>query len=224
MAIDELLDEHEQGERVRNWLKENGAGLVGGIALGLAVIFGWQWWGRHQARQHQQAYQDYATVQASLDKATAATATDGKAAGPDLKTVQAAVAKLEGGNPLYADLAALRLAKAQVEAGKRDDAIATLRALKPVAELQPVVQLRLARLLADAGKRDEALKLLDGASDSDSLEVRADILAADGKPEQARELYLKALAGIDVAAPQRRLVELKLADVGGTPPKPAEAG
>lgn len=40
MAIDDLLDEHEQSERVRNWLKNNGAGMIGGIALGLAVIFG----------------------------------------------------------------------------------------------------------------------------------------------------------------------------------------
>lgn len=218
MAIDDLLDEHEQSERVRNWLKNNGAGLIGGIALGLAVIFGWQWWGRHQAQQRQQAFQDYAAAQASLDKAAAA---DQKPA--DLKPVQADIARLADENELYANLAALRLAKAQVESGKRNDAIATLKAIKPAAELKPVVDLRLARLLADAGKHDEALKLIGNASDGDSLVARADILAATGKPEQARELYLKALTGMDVAAPQRRLVELKLTDVGGTPPKPAEA-
>ncbi len=221
MAIDDLLDEHEQSERVRNWLKNNGAGLIGGIALGLAVIFGWQWWGRHQAQQKQQAFQDYATAQASLDKATAAGASSQKPA--DLKSVQAEVAKLAAENELYANLAALRLAKAQVESSKRDEAIATLKAIKPTAELKPVVDLRLARLLADAGKHDEALKLIGNATDADSLVARADILAATGKPEQARELYLKALTGMDVAAPQRRLVELKLTDVGGTPPKPAEA-
>lgn len=218
MAIDDLLDEHEQSERVRNWLKNNGAGLIGGIALGLAVIFGWQWWGRHQAQQRQQAFQDYAAAQASLDKAAAA---GQKTA--DLKPVQADIARLADENELYANLAALRLAKAQVESGKRNDAIATLKAIKPAAELKPVVDLRLARLLADAGKHDEALKLIGNASDGDSLVARADILAATGKPEQARELYLKALTGMDVAAPQRRLVELKLTDVGGTPPKPAEA-
>jgi len=218
MAIDDLLDEHEQSERVRNWLKNNGAGLIGGIALGLAVIFGWQWWGRHQAQQRQQAFQDYAAAQASLDKAAAA---GQKTA--DLKPVQADIARLADENEQYANLAALRLAKAQVESGKRDDAIATLKAIKPAAELKPVVDLRLARLLADAGKHDEALKLIGNASDGDSLVARADILAATGKPEQARELYLKALTGMDVAAPQRRLVELKLTDVGGTPPKPAEA-
>ena len=223
MAIDELLDEHEQGERVRTWLKDNGAGLIGGIALGLAVILGWQWWGRHQAGQHQKAYQDYSALQANLDK-FAGDAADDKKQQSDLQAAKAEIAKLDGESDLYANLAALRLAKVQVDAGKRDDAIATLRAVKPTADLKPVVDQRLARLLADAGKYDEALKLIGGAEDSDGLVVRADILAASGKPDQARDLYLKALTGIDVAAPQRRLVELKLAEVGGTPPQPAEAG
>jgi predicted negative regulator of RcsB-dependent stress response len=50
MAIDDLLDEHEQGERVRSWLRKNGAVMVGGVALGVAVIVGWQWWNARQAR------------------------------------------------------------------------------------------------------------------------------------------------------------------------------
>ena len=45
---------------------------------------------------------------------------------------------------------------------------------------------------------------------------------ATGKRDQARDSYLKALTGMDVAAPQRRLVELKLTDAGGTPPKPEQ--
>ena len=52
MAIDELLDEHEQGERVRAWLRENALGIIGGIALGLGLIYGWQWWQRQQEGLH----------------------------------------------------------------------------------------------------------------------------------------------------------------------------
>ncbi|MDX1550349.1 MAG: tetratricopeptide repeat protein, partial [Lysobacter spongiicola] len=51
MAIDDLLDEHEQSERVLEWLRNNGAGLIGGIVLGLAAIGGWKWW--EQDRQQQ---------------------------------------------------------------------------------------------------------------------------------------------------------------------------
>lgn len=207
MAIDDLLDEHEQSERVRNWLKNNGAGLIGGVALGLAVIFGWQWWQKQQAQKAEQAHMNY---QAALDSLGAT----------DLKKAQAEVAKLQGDNA-YADLAALSLAKAQVDGGQAEAAIATLRGIKADASLQSLVNLRLARVLIDVGKGDEALKVLGDANDSASLEVRGDALLATGKRDQARDIYLKALTGMDVAAPQRRLVELKLSDVGGTPPKPA---
>ena len=49
MAIDDLLDEHEQSEKVRTWLKDNAAGLIGGILLGFALIGGWRWWQAQQA-------------------------------------------------------------------------------------------------------------------------------------------------------------------------------
>src|SRR3546814_16942937 len=64
MAIDDLLDEHEQSERVLAWLRSNGAGLIGGVILGLALIIGWQWWGSRQASADMQAGNDY---QAMLD-------------------------------------------------------------------------------------------------------------------------------------------------------------
>lgn len=208
MAIDDLLDEHEQSERVRNWLKNNGAGLIGGIALGLAVIFGWQWWQKQQVQQAEQANVSY---QSALESAGAG----------DLKKAQAEVGKLKSGNT-YANLAALRLAKAQVDAGQTEAAIATLRGIKTDETLRPLVDLRLAKLLTDAGKGEEALKVLGDAADSASLEARGDALLAAGKRDQARDTYLKALTAMDVAAPQRRLVELKLSDLGGTPPKPAQ--
>ncbi len=45
MAL-ELMDEHERGETVRAWLRQNGGSIVTGIAVGLALIFGWQWYQR----------------------------------------------------------------------------------------------------------------------------------------------------------------------------------
>ena len=206
MAIDDLLDEHEQSERVRSWLRRNGAGLIGGVALGLAVIGGWQWW-----QQQQQAAQEAAgeRFQAAVKAIEAG----------DLKKAQPAVAALGKDGPAYAALAGLELAKAQVEAGERDAAIATLRAIRSEdAALSVVVQSRLARLLTDAGKATEALKVLgDKPQAVAALEARGDALAVLGKHEEAREAYAQALAKLDVAAPQRRLVELKLTEVGGSP-------
>jgi predicted negative regulator of RcsB-dependent stress response len=206
MAIDDLLDEHEQSERVRSWLRNNGAGLLGGVVLGLAVILGWQWWQKDQAGKKEQAYQSYQTAAEGLAKG-------------DLKQTQGAVDALVKEDELYADVAGLQLAKAQIQAGERDAAIATLRTLTPDDTLRPLVNLRLARLLIDAGKHDEALKVLDKADDASSLEVRGDALLATGKAKDAQDAYTRALTTLDAVSPQRRLVELKLIEAGGTPPK-----
>ena len=73
------------------------------------------------------------------------------------------------------------------------------------------------------GKSEEALTLLTSIDDPVAHEVRGDALFALGRKDQARDAYNKALAQLDVAAPQRRLVELKLSQAGGTPPKPDSA-
>ena len=207
MAIDDLLDEHEQSEKVRTWLRENALGLVGGIVLGLALIGGWQWW---QKQQQQARLQTADRYKVAVDDIGA----------NKLKQATAAVSGLHDG--AYATLAALRLAKAQLDAGQRDAAIATLRAAKPSdPALAAVVTQRLARLLIDAGKAAEALRLLPATStDAEILQVAGDAHYALGHRDAARTAYQQALTHLDVGAPQRRLVELKLTEVGGTPPKP----
>ncbi|HWS76897.1 MAG TPA: hypothetical protein VN205_00815, partial [Thermomonas sp.] len=51
MALDDLLDEHEQSERVRSWVRNNALGLIGGVGLGLGAIAGWQWWQGQQLQR-----------------------------------------------------------------------------------------------------------------------------------------------------------------------------
>ncbi len=209
MAIDDLLDEHEQSERVRTWLRQNGAGILGGVILGIAAIGGWQWWQKEQVGKLAEANSRYDAVSRSLQS-------------KNLDEAAKEVAALEGGKAgIYADLAALELAKAQVEAGKNDDAIKTLRGMKAEGEFKALIDQRIARLLIETGKPDEALALLAQADDSAALEIRGDALVAQDKREQARELYGQSLAKLDVAAPQRRLLEIKLTDAGGSVPDPA---
>ena len=208
MAIDDLLDEHEQGERVRTWLRKNALGILGGLALGIAAIYGWRAWVSHQASQQEQAHTAYAQALKQLDAGQ----------------VEQAGTLLAGQEGTYATLAALRVAKAQVEAGKPDEAIATLRGIQVDPSLREIVDERLAQLFNATGKPEEALKLLEGDAGSAALELRGDALLASGNRDQARDAYADALAGTDVASPVRRRIELKLQEVGGTLPEPAEAG
>ena len=105
------------------------------------------------------------------------------------------------GRSAYTQQGRLLLAKAHVEAGKFDEAIALLQEVAATAtdkELAQIARLRTARLLIQQGKHDDALKLLDaesaGAFAAQAREVRGDALAAKGDQEGARAEYAAALA------------------------------
>ncbi|MEN1929369.1 tetratricopeptide repeat protein [Luteimonas sp. MJ250] len=206
MAVDELLDEHEQGERVREWIRQNAFGVIAGIAVALALVYGYGKWQDHLLAQRVASGDAYAAISDSI------------AAGElDKARTLAEGAGLDDG--VYGTLVALELAAAQVGAGDGEAAIKTLSDIgDPEPALAPVVARRRAVLLVDAGRIDEALAALGDADDAGSLEVRGDAEYAAGRMEQAREAYLAALTRLDEAAvSQRQLLEIKLIDVGGTP-------
>ena len=66
MAFD-VLDEHEQGELVQKWLRENAMSIAIGIALGLLLIFGWQQWKAHRARHAADASAQYQALVDAFD-------------------------------------------------------------------------------------------------------------------------------------------------------------
>lgn len=202
MALNDPLDEHEQSERVLAWLRENGMGLVTGLVLGLAAIGGWKWWGQHE---HTQSLADADRYQSVVNAIEAGD-----------EDVDSLLGKLD--NEFYADLANLQLAAKQVRAGDNDAATKTLQAIEvDDPRLGEIVNQRLARLLVDAGKSDEAMRLLDGADTAMALEVRGDAQFALGELDDARGTYGEALTKMDVASPRRKLLELKLMEVGGKP-------
>ena len=42
--MDEFLSDEEQGERAKQWLRENLLFIVAGVVLGLGGLYGWQEW------------------------------------------------------------------------------------------------------------------------------------------------------------------------------------
>ena len=57
--MSDLYDTHEQGERVKNWLRENGSAIVMGLVLAFGLMFGFKQWQIWETSKRQQASAEY---------------------------------------------------------------------------------------------------------------------------------------------------------------------
>lgn len=211
----EDYSDREQEELLRNWLRDNWRWMVGGVALGVVMLVGWDYWGKYKIERADKA----SVLIAEVRKAIEAKETD-KA------TKLVADLKSQYGSTPYTQEARLQLAKLQANAGKYDEALALLKAVSEDSkdkELRQVVELRQARILIQQGKHDQALAVLEPDDEGEFAgpvqEVRGDALLAKGDKEGARAAYAAALKG-SVETVNRGIVELKLQQAGGTVPEP----
>lgn len=188
------LEEQEQLAEIKAWWKQYGnlvTGLVVAASIGVAGWQGWQWYQRGQAAQASAVY-------AVLQRA---------AAEKDLAKVKAAAGELvdKYSRTAYAPLAALVAAKSTFDAGDLKTAKAQLSWAVEHGhdEIRDLARLRLAAVLLDEKAFDEALKQLDSphgaAFDPRFADIRGDVLAAQGKPAEARAAWLDAQAKLDAA-------------------------
>lgn len=210
----ELMDEHERGERVRTWLRDNGSALIGGVAVGLLGFFGWQWHENGKLQERYEAATQYEALRAAARENQTETA----------REVAQAISSQFGESP-YLALADLQQAHAHVQAGDLDAAALALESARSHAKdplLADLATLRLARLRQAQGRAEEALALANEAGKQYTglaAELRGDILAAQGKREDAITAYQDALTHLAEGLPNRGLVELKLADLGAPSPQ-----
>ena len=207
------IDEYEQGERVRTWLRNNGSSLLTGVVLGLGCLAGWQWW---------QGQQDAEAAKAAVEFHTFTKAVEAK----EGDKAAAHLAALRQNNPdtVFPALAALRMAEFLHTQGKDEEALQALDSIggeKLDANLAELAKLRAARLLTGMGRHEDALKRLDAIPEPSfaavAAEIRGDAEMALGRRDAARAAYEVALASLDIAAPTRPMVEMKLTDAGGSP-------
>lgn len=202
-------DDEAQMEQLRRWWRENWMALAGGLALGLAGIFGWEaWQGARTAKAEQasQIYEDLKNLPA--DRAEQAAGLGDR------------LAEDYPGTPYAAQAALLLAARA---AGNGDWEAARTRldwALRNAGDpgLQKIARLRLARVLWQQGKVDEALARLE-IDDADPFaalyqELRGDIQLARGERAAARSAYEKALQ-LGPADSAREGLQRKLDDLAG---------
>jgi predicted negative regulator of RcsB-dependent stress response len=215
------LEEQEQIEELKTWWKLHGAvitAVITALAVGVVAWQGWQWWQRSQATQ---AAQLYGGLQQSLMQ-------------HDVKRVRLIAGELieKFSGTAYAGMAAMLSGKALVESGDLKSAQAQFGwAAENAREpgLRDLARLRQAIALAEERNDkayEEALKLL-AVPPAPSfmaryLEVRGDILAAQGKAAEARTAYAEALKQLEEGrkaenmptGPYREILEAKR-DAGG---------
>jgi predicted negative regulator of RcsB-dependent stress response len=185
----EDLSDFERAEQVRAFWRDNWLTIVGGVAIGLGGIAGWNYWKGHVHKQGVEAEAGYSSVIEAL------------AANHNDDAVKRA-ADLRASNPSspYADQADLALARAAVDRRDYDQAASRLRTVVDGSrdpELRQIARMRLARVLIEQSKPDEALALLDpsaaGAFAGQFHDIRGDALAAKGDASGARREYDAAL-------------------------------
>jgi len=216
MAV-ELYDEHEQSERVRNWLRENGVSILMGVALALAGIFGWRQWQDYQSGQAMLANEYYAAIQQELDVGST------QAAAEQFAAMQEGV-----GEHAYVALSGMLVASAWTEAGEVEKAGEIYSALLDSGEwesLTPLLRLRLALIEIGRDRGDAALALLQGMAPTGYeglwLETRGDVLFDMERLDEAADAYAAAVTQLRGEGRNFRQAETKLDAVQSAIGRPA---
>ena len=204
------LEEQEQISEIKAWWAENGKLVTTALLAAAIGSVSWQGLKWYQNKQASEAGAIYFAVQEASRLNDAA------------KTREAAGQLVDRfGDTSYAQMAALVSAKVQFAGGDSKNARAPLEWLISKGSdpaLKDIARLRLATILMHEGAYAEALKHLEGASASSLKprfdDLRGDVLAVDGKTDQARVAYQAALDALTVDGqigdPLRDVIRLKL--------------
>lgn len=203
--------EEEQLAQIKEWWQRNGMPLLLGAGLALVLVFGWQFWQRHQLNQTHGASSLYQQLlNASLDA--------GEVDAAEVARLGNLLQKEFAGTH-YAQYGSLFVAKVAVESGRLDEAAAELQKVvdKPADEtLAELARQRLARVLAAQDKVEEALKLLEGEANkafaASREELKGDLLVQLGREEDAHSAYTRAKEALSQDAAVGGL-QLKLDDL-----------
>ncbi|MGL6261183.1 YfgM family protein [Vibrio sp. WXL103] len=189
----ELYDsEEQQVEAIKDWWKENGKAVILGTVVGIGGLLGWRFYQDSVLEAQEAASDAYMTAMTQLN-GQGAQAQD---------QVEAFIST--NSDSEYAVLAALQLAKAQVEAGELDGALEQLswaQANTGDNALKAVATYRVARLQAELGNDSDALASLDSLTHQDwagrVAELRGDILLRSGDEDAAYQAYSEAQQSAD---------------------------
>lgn len=207
MADDIFLTPEEQDERAKQWLKDNAFALIVGIVLGLALVFGYQYYKTQQRIKAEKASDVYQKVLGAMQSS-------------GLAEISADIDLLKKEHPKssYAAKSVLLYAK---QLADKDLVSAVTEYDWVIANasesgVKQAALIRKAKALIGLNKLDEAAALANselkgGGYTSYYQDLLATIAVKKGDTEAARSHYQAALAAVeDAADPYRRVIKLKL--------------
>lgn len=200
------LAEDEDLVRARAWWKENGSSIIAGIAIGVVMVVGYNYWQTYQENRANEVAQLYETfVQASDDEAALNALVDANA------------------NSTYAQLARMTAARKAVDEKQYDRAVALFEEVLASgidSGMKAVAALRLSTVYLSQNKPDEVIQLLDSQAKSELplqqarvAEIKADAYLQKGDQAQARALYQSSIDALTAAGQPSTLVQLKLDNI-----------
>lgn len=193
--------EEQQLEAIKDWWKQNANMIIGGVAIGISAIFGWQY------------YQDQTIVSQSNASVIYQQVMNTSQSTDSLNEQQTRVNQLQAdyANTPYASLAALLLAKQHMAAAEFEKAQQQLEWVASNAtqdEIQYLAKIRLAKLFFSVQQLDQALQVLNqefpSAFQAMALELKGDVLLMKGDKPSAQQAYQQALMVSD--SPSRLLM------------------
>lgn len=206
MAYD--LEEQEQFDAFKAWWAKWGNAVTALIIAGLlawAAVWGWKGYQTHRANQAMGYFE-------ALEDAS-------RLGGPDaVARIKAAAGTLRADYPATGYAARGVLVAASALQAQKDPAAAReqlewLASQSKHPALKPVARLRLAGLMLDQKQFDAAIEELKNPPDAFVAlyaDRRGDILAAQGKKDEARAQWQQALETLGNGNPLAQVVQLKL--------------
>ncbi len=208
MALD--LEEQEQLDALKQFWKQYGALIITMVLLALATFASVKGWNYYQRGQSEQASALFGKLEEAVRK-------------NDVSQVASLGTQIidKHGSTAYGPMAALLLAKTNYDNGDAAGAATRLQWAVDKAkddEIAALARLRLAGIRLDEKKYDEALALLEAkhaqAFEPLYADLRGDVLAAQGKPVEARTAYKIALEKSQPNSNYRNVVQIKLDALG----------
>ncbi|MFZ4702096.1 MAG: YfgM family protein [Candidatus Methylumidiphilus sp.] len=186
--MDDYLSDEERVEALKKWWLANYTSILWGLALGFAVLTGWNIWQSTQQRKTE----DASALYQQLLKAVDAKQTDSA-----IKLSERLVEQFQGST--YATYGTLFTAKLKAEAGDQAGAkkvLSDLLASSKDGDIKHLARLRLGEVLADLGENEAALKLFEPLKPRDMgkfeglyEELKGDLYASLDRTSEAQAAY-----------------------------------